>query len=64
MPRWKEDIGRDHTDADPGDPALHHDLKRVLDRVGPSNYARATAREFRPGGRFNPRARKQRYAIT
>ena len=48
----------------PGNPKLHPELQDALDRVGPTNYGLATARQFRPGGKFNPKARRQRYAIT
>jgi len=42
---------------------LQPDLQAVRDAVGPTNYARATARDFASGGKYNPKPRR-RYAIT
>lgn len=42
---------------------LDDPLRAVLERVGKENYAQATAREFRPGGRYNPKPRR-RFAET
>lgn len=65
MATRKDELEHGHTQLPiDGDPKLHPDLQKTLERVGPGNYARATGRDFRPGGRFNPRPRRQRYAIT
>jgi hypothetical protein len=53
---------RDRAPA-PSDHALAGDLAEILERVGPSNYARATARDFAPGGRYHGGRRRQRYAL-
>jgi len=43
---------------------LQEDLQYVLEAVGKEQYAKATARLFAPGGKYNRGAKKQRYAIT
>lgn len=49
---------------DEGTPGqLKPELEDVLERVGKAGYARATAPDFAPGGKYN-RQRRQRYAIT
>jgi hypothetical protein len=50
--------GKDNEPAGELDP----ELQRTLERVGPGNYAAATAHEFAVG-RFSQR-RRPRYAIT
>lgn len=62
--RGDNELEPGHVNAPAGDPKLHPELQEVLDRVGQANYGLATARMFRPGGKFNPRPRRQRYAIT
>jgi len=43
---------------------LQDDLAELLLMAGPQGYAKATARMFAPGGKYNRGAKKQRYAIT
>jgi len=43
---------------------LQEDLQEALVTVGVHQYAKATARLFAPGGKYNRGAKKQRYAIT
>lgn len=43
---------------------LSGELQDVLKEVGPHNYGRATARQFAPGGDYNPKPKRRRYAIT
>lgn len=43
---------------------LKRELQDHLAKVGPEQYAVTTAREFSTGGRYNPKSRKARYAIT
>lgn len=45
------------------DGELHPDLAAALEHHGPQGYARATAKHFRPGGKYNAKPRR-RYAIT
>lgn len=52
----------DPHERDPDHGKLDEPLQRQLEQHGP-NYARATARDFAKGGKYNPRPR-QRYAIT
>jgi hypothetical protein len=40
---------------------LDAELQRILDSVGAEHYAKATARQFAPGGRFR-RKQRPRYA--
>lgn len=56
---------RDLDPLEPPDRSLQPDLKAVLDRVGKAGYARATAADFAPGGKYSEtRNRRPRYAIT
>lgn len=43
---------------------LMPELEEALQRLGPKNYAHATAGAFAKGGRFNPQRKRARYAIT
>lgn len=49
-------------DRDPDHGQLVPELQGQLERHG-KDYARATARDFAKGGKYNPRARR-RYALT
>jgi len=39
------------------------ELQRKLAEIGPEHYARATARDFVSGGKYNPKP-KPKYALT
>jgi len=43
---------------------LHKELQEIQRKVGDAGYARATARLFAKGGKYNARPRRARYAIT
>lgn len=43
---------------------LAPELQQALEAVGPRRYARATAKEFAPGGKYAAKRPRQRYAIT
>lgn len=51
-----------HEDDDPR--GLQPELQATLERVGKNGYARATAAEFAPGGKFAAKKRRQRTALT
>ena len=51
-------------DEDEDPRGLQPELQRTLERVGKAGYARATAPDFAPGGKFAPRKRRQRTAPT
>lgn len=46
-------------------PQLKADLQKIRERVGDHGYARATAKQFAPGGEYHPDTRRRRrYAVT
>ena len=55
---------RDKPPQDPQAGELKPDLADVLEKVGPTRYARATAHLFEQGGKYAPRKPRRRYAIT
>lgn len=60
----KHDRPTDHDSPSPLERPLAADLARTLERVGPDGYARATARDFATGGKYNPRDKRPRFART
>jgi hypothetical protein len=52
------------TNAEEDPRGLQPELQATLERVGKNGYARATAAEFAPGGKFAAKKRRQRTALT